>query len=826
MKHTVRPVEKDWPINPNILNLNQYRLPILGSIGLAAAGLLALFSSLASAQNLRNNPNSNHGNKFEQLGIILPDANSYRTASGAPGHEYWQQRADYEIEAELDEDAQVLRGAELITYTNHSPDLLNYLWLQLDENEHHPQAESNYFNESRLGRRMTESDLERMLPARMLEGHGVQIFEVSDGKGLSLPYTINQTMMRVDLREPLRPGKRAQLKIRWQYKIPDRMKVGGRGGYEQLKDGNILFTITQWFPRLCVYSDYQGWNHKQFTGRGEFSLPFGDYKVRMNVPADHVVVSTGTCSNYKQVLSSDQYSRWQKAQSALEPVEIVTREEALGKESTRAKERKTWVFEAKNVRDFAWGSSRRFIWDAMAVDIAGKKVMAMSAYPKESYALYRKYSTKVVAHTLRVYSKHTIPYPYPVAISVEASNGMEYPMICFNYGRTLEDGTYSEQTKYGMIGVIIHEVGHNFFPMIINSDERNWSWMDEGLNTFVQFLTEQEFDNQYPSRRGPAHRIADYMRLPADQLEPIMTNSENIMQFGPNAYGKPATALNILRETVMGRDLFDFAFRTYAQRWAFRHPSPADFFRTMEDASGVDLDWFWRAWFFDIEPVDISLDSVRVLTPTDSMPGSLSGSPITDRNRDRMGRASEGKHISALRNKASGMKFLVDLDTSLRDFYYFYNDSLRKVDENEPRLSAVRGSEWNDSLISQPQIDGKPVFVYELHLRNAGGCVMPVILRWEFEDGTSQEDRISAYVWRKNEQQIVKTFVHFKPVRSVLVDPHRETADIDTSNNLWPRDDAQMVPGRVVMYKSRRETAGRRSTPELANPMQIRTTGQ
>jgi hypothetical protein len=305
-----------------------------------------------------------------------------------------------------------------------------------------------------------------------------------------------------------------------------------------------------------------------------------------------------------------------------------------------------------------------------------------------------------------------------------------------------------------------------------------------------------------------------------------MTNSENIMQFGPNAYGKPATALNILRETVMGRDLFDFAFRTYAQRWAFRHPSPADFFRTMEDASGVDLDWFWRAWFFDIEPVDISLDSVRVLTPTDSMPGSLAGAPTTDRNRDRMGRASEGKHISALRNKASGMKFLVDLDTSLRDFYYFYNDSLRKVDENEPRLSAVRGSEWNDSLISQAQIDGKPVFVYELHLRNAGGCVMPVILRWEFEDGTSQEDRISAYVWRKNEQQIVKTFVHFKPVRSVLVDPHRETADIDTSNNLWPRDDAQMVPGRVVMYKSRRETAGRRSTPELANPMQIRTTGQ
>lgn len=816
----------ELPINPNELNQKPTYFTSLGRTITALVCCFASLSAPALAQNLRNNPTSNHGNKFEQLGTILPDANSYRTASGAPGHEYWQQRANYEIEAELDEEAQLLRGSELITYTNHSPDVLDYLWLQLDENEHHPQSESNYFNESRLGRRMSESDLERMLPARMLEGHGVQIFEVTDGKGVALPYTVNQTMMRVDLRAPLRPGKRAQLRIRWQYKIPDRMKVGGRGGYEQLKDGNILFTITQWFPRLCVYSDYQGWNHKQFTGRGEFSLPFGDYKVRMNVPDDHVVVSTGTCSNYKHVLSGEQYGRWQKAQNASEPIEIVTREEALKKESNHSTGRKTWVFEAKNVRDFAWGSSRRFIWDAMSVDIAGKKVMAMSAYPKESYALYRKYSTKVVAHTLRVYSKHTIPYPYPVAISVEASNGMEYPMICFNYGRTLEDGTYSEQTKYGMIGVIIHEVGHNFFPMIINSDERNWSWMDEGLNTFVQFLAEQEFDNQYPSRRGPAHRIADYMRLPADQLEPIMTNSENIIQFGPNAYGKPATALNILRETVMGRALFDFAFRTYAHRWAFKHPSPADFFRTMEDASGVDLDWFWRAWFFDIEPVDISLDSVRVLTPTDSTPNGTVVLPPTDRNRERMGRASEGKHISALRNKESGMKFLVDVDTSLRDFYYFYNDSLRKLDENEPRLSPVRSTETNDSLIIQPQIDGRPVYAYELHLRNVGGCVMPVILRWEFEDGTSQEDRISAYVWRKNEHQIVKTFVHFKPVRSVLVDPHRETADIDTRNNLWPREDAPTISGRVAMYKSRREPAGRRSTPESANPMQIRTIGQ
>lgn len=761
--------------------------------------------TLTIGQNIQNNPGSNHGNKFEQLGTILPDPNTYRTASGAPGHQYWQQRADYDIEARLDEQNLILEGNELITYYNNSPDVLDYLWLQLDENQHHPEAESNFFDSNRMSKPATTSTLERLDPRTLLKGYGVQILSVTDAKGNPLPYTINYTMMRVDLAKPLAPKSKISFRIKWKYKIPERMKIGGRGGYEMMDDGNALFTITQWFPRLCVYSDFQGWNNKQFTGRGEFALPFGNYRVRMTVPADHVVASTGTCVNLKDVLSKTELERWNKSQTATEPIEIITLEEAKAKEKNPVKDQfKTWEYKAENVRDFAWGSSRKFIWDAMGIENYGKRVMCMSYYSKESYGLYRKYSTKVVAHTIRVYSKFTIPYQYPVAISVEASNGMEYPMICFNYGRTEADGTYSERTKYGMISVIIHEVGHNFFPMIINSDERQWSWMDEGLNTFVQFLTEQEFDNNFPSSRGPAHKIVDYMRLPKDQLEPIMTNSENIYNFGANAYGKPATALNILRETIMGRELFDFAFKQYAKRWAYKHPTPADFFRTMEDASGVDLDWFWRGWFFDIQPVDISLDSVRTfqLNRQEIVPVNIDTSVIKPNYRDKF------IHISRLRNKQSGMQFLVDTDTSLRDFYYYYDP------EKDSSFTFIEN--YYENYESLSEVDFKAYenkFIYELFLTNKGGLVMPLIIQWNYTDGTSEIDRISAYVWRKNEEKVVKTFLKDKPVASIQLDPFRETADIDEKNNSWPQTE---IKSRIDLFKIKENGVDRRPP----NPMQ------
>jgi len=795
---------------------------------LALSASFSILFNFGFAQNLKNNPTSNHGNKFEQLGTILPDANGYRTASGAPGNQYWQQKADYKIFARLDEKKRWLYGEETITYHNQSPDVLQYLWLQLDENEHNPTNESNHFNGSEKYTPITPGQLEGLDVTSRLAGYGVNIESVTDAAGKPLHFVINMTMMRVDLPKGLNPKEKYVFKVKWNYKIPERMKIGGRGGYEHFADNNnCLFTISQWYPRMCVYSDYQGWNHKQFTGRGEFSLVFGDFDVTMQVPADHVIAATGECQNYKDVLTTDQYSRWMMAQKSSEPIEIVTLSEAKNRETNKdTVSTKLWRYKATNVRDFAWGSSRKFVWDAMPTLVEGKKIMSMSYYPKESYHLYRKYSTKVVDHTIKTYSKYTIPYQYPVAISVEASSGMEYPMICFNYGRTDDLGNYNERTKYGMIGVIIHEVGHNFFPMIINSDERNWSWMDEGLNTFVQFLTEQEFDNNYPSQRGPAHKIVPYMQLPKDRLEPIMTNSENIIEFGPNAYAKPATALNILRETVMGRELFDFAFKEYCTRWAYKHPAPADFFRTMEDASGIDLDWFWRAWFYDIEPVDISLDSVTAYRVF----ATLSVTPKWDTIRANSGRTQgmgngqgknrrtgpainkgEFQHVSKLRNKASGMAFAVDKDTTLRDFYYYYNaekDTFGTWAKEQLAAKAKTGEpqliDRNKDLEIVPTTEAKEFtdnFYYELTFSNKGGTVMPIIIQWNFTDGSSEVDYLSAYIWRKNEYKVTKNFVKRKEVASIVVDPFKETADIDESNQTWPKQAPEV--SRFELYKQK-----------------------
>lgn len=766
------------------------------------------FVSLGVNGQHLNNPTSNHGNKFEQLGTLLSDPNVYRTASGAPGHQYWQQKADYVIDVEVDDENQRVIGSEAITYTNNSPDPLNYLWLQLDENEHKADAESKRFDESSLGEQVTTRQLQQFIKTD--KGLGVTIQKVADRAGNNLPYTINYTMMRVELPTPLAPGARFVLQIDWQYNISDRMTEDGRGGYEYFaEDGNYLYTITQWYPRMAVYSDFEGWQNKQFTGRGEFALAFGDFKVNITVPADHIVGATGECQNYGSVLTAAQLDRWKQAQQADEPVEVVTLDEARQAMQGKATAKKTWVYEAKNVRDFAFVSSRRLVWDAMRVKtgVENHAPMAMSYYGPEAYPLYRPYSTKVVAHTLRVYSKHTIPYPYPVAISVEAANGMEYPMICFNYGRVDKDGTYSEATKYGMIGVIIHEVGHNFFPMIVNSDERQWTWMDEGLNTFCQFLAEQEWDKDFPSRRGPAHKIVDYMKLPVDQLEPIMTNSENIVEFGPNAYAKPATALNILRETVMGRELFDYAFKEYSRRWAFKHPTPADFFRTMEDASAVDLDWFWRGWFFGIDPVDISLDDVQYFRPI----GNLKDAQETA----KAGYERDLNTLGRQRNIDAGVDFAVEADTSLQDFYNKWD----RFEVTEADSQAFEQYYQSLSPEEKELYDGKYHF-YQLKFSNKGGLVMPIILQWTYADGTTEMEHIPAYIWRKNENEVTKVFAKTKEVTAVLVDPLRETADIDEDNNAWPR---RHTPTRFQLFKE--ESGPARGASAGPNPMQRARSG-
>ena len=767
-----------------------------------------------TAQNIENNSASNHGNKFEQLGTILPTPNEYRTASGAPGPKYWQQRCDYDIKCDLDEANLKLTGSETVTYYNNSPDLLTYLWLQLDENQHSNINGANYQSSNAMQRQSTDAALDRMQGETNDNGFGDKITKLTDATGKSLNYTVNKTMMRIELPVPLKPGQKFVFNVDWNYKISDRMKQGGRGGYEYFpEDGNYLFTMAQWYPRLCVYSDFQGWQNHQFTGRGEFALTFGNFKVQMTVPADHVVGATGECQNYQQILTPAQYSRWQKAQTAKEPVEIVTLDEAKTKEKTKSTQKKTYIFRADNVRDFAWGSSRKFVWDAMPAYVEGKKVMCMSFYGKEAYNLYRKFSTKVVAHTIKTYSKFTIPYPYPVAQSVEAANGMEYPMICFNFGRTEKDGSYSESTKYGMLGVVIHEVGHNFFPMIINSDERQWTWMDEGLNTFCEYLTEELYDNKFPVTRGPAYTIRDYMKLPKDQLEPIMTNSEDIVGFGPNAYSKPATGLNILRETIMGRQLFDYAFKEYARRWAFKHPTPADFFRTLEDASGEDLDWFWRGWFYGIDPCDISLDTVKYFKADVNAIPSLTKDSTAMRSLDKP-RVNSFEDVSKIRNREDkNITFLTDADTTLRDFYWKYDRNIEKYDSTKYAVTLSPQTETLDA-------DGKAKYenknVYELTFSNKGGLVMPIIVEWTFKDGTKEVDRIPAQVWRLNEKKVVKTFVKDKEVASIKLDPMRETADIDESNNSWG---TIAEPTKFQMFKAK-QGAARGQTQGGINPMQ------
>ena len=728
-------------------------------------------------------------NKFRQLYEELPTPNVYRTAAGSPGHQYYQQQANYKIDLELDDEKQVIRGTERITYINNSPDQLEYLWLQLDQNIRADDSDSKLITVERMEDFRSIKAVQRKL--QYFDG-GFKIEHVKATNGKALQFAINKTMMRIDLDQPLKAGASISFDIKWWYNINDRMKIGGRSGYEYFeKEDNYLYTIAQFFPRMCVYNDVEGWQNKQFLGRGEFTLPFGDYEVSIKVPSDHIVGATGVLQNESSVLTTEQRNRMKDARKSFDkPVFIVNQEEAEKAEKRKEKSSKTWIFKAENVRDFAFATSRKFIWDAQAVEIGGKTIMAMSFYPKEGNPLWEKYSTQVVAHTLRVYSKYTIDYPYPVAISVHAQSiGMEYPMICFNGGRPEADGTYSERTKYGMLGVIIHEVGHNFFPMIINSDERQWTWMDEGLNTFVQYLTEQEWERGYPSRRGPAHMITDYMGGDKKYISPIMTNSESIWQFGNNAYGKPATALNILRETIMGRELFDYAFKIYSERWAFKHPTPADFFRTMEDASAVDLDWFWRGWFYTNDHVDISLNSAKYYQLN-------TGNPEVEKAWQKEMDSQQDEHIGVPRNKEQVKETMTERYPELEDFYNKRN--IYEVDELDKK-------EYENfkSKLSKEELEllnsGK--HFYQLDFENIGGLVMPLIIETTFTDGSTEVIRIPAEIWKTNNFNVSKVFIFDKEVTSFRLDPFLETADTDLSNNSWPRE---LEPTRFKLFKENR----------------------
>jgi hypothetical protein len=709
-------------------------------------------------------------NKFSQMYDLLATPNMFRNAAGAPGPAYYQQQADYKIDIELDDKNSKLTGAETIIYYNNSPDSLEYLWVQLDQNQAAKDADSPLAESERMTQTFPAVGFADKFLKKDLE-RGFNIESVKDVKGNMMSYAINHTMMRINLATPLKPGTSMSFSIKWFYNINNYQKEGGRSGYELFeKDGNKIYVIAQFYPRMAVYNDVEGWQNMQFWGSGEFALPFGNFDVNITVPADHVMEATGDLMNRSEVFTPAQVKRWELAEKSFDkPVVIVTQAEAEATEKGFSNKKKTWKFSAKNVRDFGIATSRKFILDAMAVKLSTKTAMAVSIYPKEANPLWGETSTITVAHTLKSYSSHTFDYPYPKAVSVSAEDqGMEYPMICWNFGRPDEKGVTSEQTKNGMMGVVIHEVGHNFFPMIVNSDERQWTWMDEGLNSFMEYMAEQELGTNFPSRRGPAKNIVPYMSGDQKFLEPIMSNSESIIQFGNNAYGKPATALNILRETIMGRELFDYAFKVYANRWKFKHPTPEDFFRTMEDASAVDLDWFFRGWFYSTDFVDIGINDVKQYYVSETASEELKNAKV---RRGRFGQ------------EAGPFVYLIE-----------ENNAVLKLNQKKAlKVDEVKLlSDYMKTLTAEERGTLKsPKYFYEVEFNKPGGLIMPILVELTFEDGTTENFKYPAQIWRKNNDTARKVYVTEKAIKKIQIDPRLETADIDVTNNTWPKQEVK-----------------------------------
>jgi hypothetical protein len=778
-------------------------------------------ATVGSANAAINQTKGDFEDKFRQLDESLPTPNVYRNAAGEPGHEYWQQQVDYKIKAKLDEEKRRIEASQEITYHNNSPDTLKYLWVQLDQNKFRNDSMSAMTTTfGGIGNRgPATSTASSSKPAQMSLGAlrrqqftddnvlGYDIQAVKDNKGKSLKHTIVGTNMRIDLPVHLKPGKKVEFSINYAFNIVEEDAVSARSGYEHFPDderigGNDIFLLAQWFPRLHAYTDYEAWTNKEFIGRGEFTLEFGNYDVELTVPADHIVSSTGALQNPKSVLTATQRKRLKEAEKADRIVFVVTEEEALENEKEGSNKSKTWKFRAENVRDFAWASSRKFMWDARGHQQGGADqplVMAMSFYPKEGGDLWKKYSTEAVIQTLEVYSRFSFDYPYPVAQSVNGPvGGMEYPMITFNGPRTelQDDGsrTYSQAEKRFLIGVVIHEVGHIYFPMIVNSDERQWTWMDEGLNSFLDGVAGREWDPTIPWGVEPRD-IVSYMK--SSTQVPIMTQSDSVLRLGPNAYTKPAAALNILRETILGRELFDFAFKEYAQRWKYKRPTPSDFFRTMEEASGVDLDWFWRGWFYSTDHVDISLDKISKLRLDTK-------NPDIDFDRLRQEELDKPMSLTDERNKAEGQELWVDRFSDITDFYD-ENDrfTVTNKERNKYKKFLKKLKPWEKTALERAVKEDKNYYVLEFS--NKGGLVMPIIMELTFADGSTENQYIPAEIWRRTPKAVNKMIItdKNKELVSVTVDPRWETADVDVSNNHYPR---KIIPSRIEAYKRKKST--------------------
>lgn len=690
---------------------------------------------------------------FKPLDSEIPEPNLYRSADGQPGPSYFQQKVDYAIEVELNDEERSISGQELITYYNNSPNTLDFLWLQLDQNIHSEEGVKELIQNQAISDPLEEKDLKKVVKKPF--DSDFKIVWVKGKNGERLNYHVNNTLMRVTPEEAIPPNGKYEFRVSWSYVINDVNKVGGRSGYEVLDDGNAIFAIAQFYPRMALYNDLLGWELRQYLGQAEFGLEFGDFDVSITLPGGYLVGATGIHVNKEEMFSPLTIQKIDEALKSNKPVEIISKEEAIARGKMKIQEKKTWNFRAEKVRDFAFASSRKFIWEAKGVEIGDKRILAQAMFPPEADPLWNDLVVDVAAHTLVHHSKHTFDYPYPSALAIHINHGgMEYPMICFNGRRPDKNGEYSEYIKNRLIGLIIHEVGHNFFPMIVNSNERQWTWMDEGINSFLEYLAEKEWDPEFPSRRGPPKTVKKYMGMDPQSVSTVMTPAELVRNKGLNGYWKPSAAFNILREVVLGKDEFDFALKTYAERWKFKHPSPGDFFRTMNNASGTDLNWFWRGWFFTKDHVDISIDSVTWLK--------------VENNKPYM-----GEYVVP--------DIGISEEASMTDLYTF------RITEGKDAIEYYRTymkETWDIKA-------EKDFHIYQLHFQNLGGIPMPILFRINYADGTTEDMKFPAEVWRKDNREFVKAIIRSKEVKGFIIDPEEKSADLLIRNNYWPRNPAE-----------------------------------
>lgn len=560
---------------------------------LSAALALALVGGAFAQQASPIDSKYSYEEAFAPL-FYTNNGNEYRSASGKPGPKYWQNRVDYKLKAKLDPGTKQIEGTVELNYTNNSPNNLEFLWLQLDQNMFSKEGRGTEIvplTKSRYGDRASAFD----------GGYEIKSVKLASGQGVK--YIINDTRMQVFLPQDLKSGGgNTKLQIAYAYTVPD--YGADRTGILPTKHGDV-FAIAQWFPRVAVYDDILGWNVQPYTGPGEFYLEFGDFEVEITAPANQIVVCGGELLNPQEVFTAAQFNRWKTAANSDETVMIRTAEEVTQAGSRPSKKELTWKYKLLQAHDVAWAASSAFVMDAAKINLPeGKKSLAVSVYPVESIVEDGwQRSTEFTKASIEYYSKQWYPYPYPVAINV-ASNvgGMEYPAIVF---------CGSKAKGASLWGVTDHEFGHIWFPMIVGSNERLHAWMDEGLNTFINGLSQKEFNNG-EFYRGPqdAHRMAPY--LFQEGIEPVMSAPQNMKEnnIGVLAYMKPGLALSLLRSEVLGPERFDYAFRTYIKYWAYKHPTPDDFFRTMENAGGESLGWFWRSWFLNAWNLDQAVNSV------------------------------------------------------------------------------------------------------------------------------------------------------------------------------------------------------------------------